>query len=392
MPENRPNRPTATWFAGITPLDSGGVAAAVAELLQAAIDSRASDLHLLPTRAGLEISWRLDGVMQSLGIWPASVAGNVIGRLKVLAELLTYRTDLPQEGRLRTGKTAVEMRLSTFPTLHGEKGVIRLFIGSGAYQTLDDLGLPPTIRQQLRRQLEETTGCLVFAGPAGSGKTTSAYACLREILRFQQSGKSIATLEDPIEAEIAGVSQSQVNRPKEFTYGLGLRSLMRQDPDVILVGEIRDRETAETVFQASLTGHLVLTTLHAGSAAQGVTRLRDLGVEPYLLRAGLRGILCQRLLRQICDCRNGSPTAPGCEACWHTGYFGRFLVSELMVPEVLPESLAELGVLSADLLQQRAQAAGMVPLRQGAAHEVAVGRTTAAEVLRVLGTGAAEEN
>ncbi|MDX1969399.1 MAG: GspE/PulE family protein [Planctomycetaceae bacterium] len=392
MPENRPSRPTATWFAGITPRDAGGVAAAVAELLQAAVDSRASDLHLLPTQAGLEISWRLDGVMQSLGTWPAGVAANVIGRLKVLAELLTYRTDLPQEGRLRTGTTSVEMRLSTFPTLHGEKGVIRLFIGAGAYQTLDDLGLPPAIRQQLRRQLEETTGCLVFAGPAGSGKTTSAYACLREILRFRQSGKSIATLEDPIEAEIAGVSQSQVNRPKEFTYGLGLRSLMRQDPDVILVGEIRDRETAETVFQASLTGHLVLTTLHAGSAAQGVTRLRDLGVEPYLLRAGLRGILCQRLLRQICNCRRASPSSPGCEACWHTGYFGRFLISELMAPELLPESLAELGVLSADLLQQRAQAAGMVPLRQGAALEVAAGRTTAAEVLRVLGTGAAEEN
>lgn len=379
-------------LAHLAPREATGVAKGVEELLQAAVAARASDLHLLPTRAGLEISWRLDGVMQPLAIWPATLSGNVVSRLKVLADLLTYRTDLPQEGRLRSGDAAVEMRLSTFPTLHGEKGVIRLFIGSGVYQTLDDLGFPTAVHQQLRKQLEETTGCLVFAGPAGSGKTTSAYACLREIQRSQQSGKSIATLEDPVEAELPGVSQSQVHRPSEFTYGLGLRSLMRQDPDVILVGEIRDRETAETVFQASLTGHLVLTTLHAGSAAQGVTRLRDMGVEPYLLRAGLRGILCQRLLRRICECRKASATSSGCEDCWQTGYRGRLLISELMVPEVLPESLPELGVLPADLLQQRAQSAGMVLLRQSAADEVAAGKTTSAEVLRVLGTGAADPN
>ncbi|OYW12987.1 MAG: secretion protein, partial [Planctomycetales bacterium 12-60-4] len=261
-------------------------------------------------------------------------------------------------------------------------------IGSGSYQMLSDLGLPDNVRQQLRQQLEETTGCLVFAGPAGSGKTTTAYACLREILHSQQSGKSIATLEDPVEAEIPGISQSQVHRPADFTYALGLRSLMRQDPDVILVGEIRDRETAETVFQASLTGHLVLTTLHAGSAAQGVTRLRDLGVEPYLLRAGLRGLLCQRLLRQRCACQHETAETTGCPDCWQTGYRGRFLISEFLVPQVLPESLAELGVIPAEQLQRRAAESGMVLMRQSAADAVAADRTTPAEVIRVLGSGA----
>ena len=372
-----------------TPQTPTDVAACIQELLQQAVVARASDLHLLPSRSGLEISWRLDGVMHSLTDWPAELSGNAISRLKVLAELLTYRTDLPQEGRLRSGTPGVEMRLSTFPTIHGEKAVIRLFVGSGSYRTLAELGLPFETRQQLQRQLSETNGCLVFCGPAGSGKTTTAYACLREIQQQSEAGKTLVTLEDPVEAELPGVSQSQVNRPAEFTYSLGLRSLMRQDPDVILVGEVRDRETAETTFQASLTGHLVLSTLHAGSASQGLTRLRDLGVEPYLLRAGLRGLLCQRLLRKACDCQTSpSPTETppaGCPHCWGTGYFGRGIISELLVPQWLAEALPELGTLTAEALEARVTAAGMPLLKDAARSAVEAGWTTSAEVLRVLG-------
>lgn len=384
------------------PREANDVTGAVTKLLQLALAQQVSDLHLLPQANGLELSWRRDGVMQVIGVWPLALAANVVSRLKVLAGLLTYRTDLPQEGRLSTGgivtdNAAVEMRLSTFPTLHGEKAVIRLFVGSGEYRQLDDLGLPAETLQDLRRQLRDTSGCLVLAGPAGSGKTTTAYACLREILQSQQRGKAIVTLEDPIEAELPGVSQTQVHRPVDFTYGLGLRSLMRQDPDVIFVGEIRDAETAETAFQASLTGHLVVTTLHAGGVAQAVVRLHDLGVEPFLLRAGLRGILCQRLLRRCCVCRQAeasssepltdSPsTKPrGCELCWESGYRGRVMISEFLSRELLVLATRDLNEISETALQRLTLTAGLRTLADSAAAAIAAGTTDAAEVLRVLG-------
>lgn len=355
------------------------MAKGVDDLLAIATTARASDLHLVPRRNGLEITWRRDGVLEHLGSWPAELAPNVLSRLKVLAELLTYRTDLPQEGRLRTSPTAIEMRLSTFPTIYGEKGVVRFFMSSGRYESLEQLGLPADIHEQLRQELAETSGCVIFTGPAGSGKTTTAYACLREIQRLFHGGKSLVSLEDPVETELPGVSQTQVLRPAEFTYAMGLRSLMRQDPDVVFVGEIRDHDTAEMVFQASLTGHLVLSTLHAGSAAQGVTRLRDLGVPPYLLKSGLRAVLCQRLLRRRCGCE------AGCDKCWHSGFHGRLLISELFRADMLPESVQELEGLPVTALAQRARDAGMKELASAAHFAIEQGHTTLAEVWRVLG-------
>ncbi len=379
------------------PRTAGDVTDAVARLLEVARAARASDLHLLPTRNGLQVTWRLDGVVQPLATWPRELAPNVVSRLKVLAELLTYRVDLPQEGRLRPAAGSsmndpatadIEMRLSTFPTLHGEKAAIRLFVGSGDHRTLDQLGLPDPLLVDLRAQLAETSGCLVFAGPAGSGKTTTAYACLRELLA-RHGGRSVVTLEDPIEAELPGVAQTQVHRPAEFTYAVGLRSLMRQDPDVILVGEIRDRETADTTFQASLTGHLVLTTLHAGSAAHGVSRLRDLGVESYRLRAGLRGVFCQRLLRRCCECQLRTPTPRGCPACWETGYRGRLLIAECLLPArfAIDSQAGSTDWTTAPIadLRQLAEAAGLRPLNLQAQHAIAAGLTTTAEAARVLG-------
>lgn len=353
----------------------------VDRLLDAAVTARASDVHLRPTNEGLDISWRLDGVLSPMATWPKEWMANVVARLKVLAQLLTYRTELPQEGRLQTTTPGVEMRLSTFPTLHGEKAVVRLFVASGQYRMLEDLSLAEDLSASLSQLLHETAGVFVVSGPAGSGKTTTAYACLREMQRASKGARSLVTLEDPIEAELPGVAQTQVHRPAEFTYPLGLRSLLRQDPDVIFVGEIRDRETAATSFQAGLAGHLVLTTFHAGSAAEALVRLVDLGVEPYLLRAGLRGIICQRLLRQVCECH---PAPNGCEACWHTGYRGRHLIAELMQPAALrtgPQWSASL----ADW-QAAAIAAGMITLERRAAHEVSANRTTSEEVFRVLGS------
>jgi general secretion pathway protein E len=329
--------------------------------------------------------WRMDGVLQPRGVWPNRWMTNVVARLKVLAELLTYRTDLPQEGRLKGGVDGVEMRLSSFPTLHGEKAVVRLFVGSGPLRHMEELQLPTDILETLRRMLSATSGCVLIVGPAGSGKTTTGYACLRELQRLHGPGKSLVTLEDPIEAELPGVSQTQVHRPDEFTYAIGLKSLLRQDPDAILVGEIRDRETAETVFQACLTGHLVLTTFHAGSAIQAVTRLQDLGVEPYLLKSGLRGVLCQRLLRRLCECAastDSEPFAPwpditkhrqpvGCPDCWQTGYRGRTVIAELLTID--------------DWRDHPHQPEGLSRLWQRAADAVAAGITSPAEVVRVLG-------
>lgn len=366
------------------PISAEDVPAGVDRLLAEAVAARASDVHLRPSGDGLEISWRRDGVLSPMTMWPKEWMANVVARLKVLAKLLTYRTELPQEGRLQTDTPGVEMRLSTFPTLHGEKAVVRLFVASGQYRLLEDLSLAEDLATSLSQLLHETAGVFVVAGPAGSGKTTTAYACLREMQRASQGARSLVTLEDPIEAELPGVAQTQVHRPAEFTYPLGLRSLLRQDPDVIFVGEIRDRETAATSFQAGLAGHLVITTFHAGSAAEALVRLVDLGVEPYLLRAGLRGIACQRLLRQVCDCR---PAANGCNACWHSGYRGRRLIAELMHPSALRTGTPWTANL-ADW-QAAAVAAGMITLEQRAAHEVAAGRTTSQEVFRVLGTVAA---
>jgi type II secretory ATPase GspE/PulE/Tfp pilus assembly ATPase PilB-like protein len=316
-----------------------------------------------------------------------------------MADLLTYRTDLPQEGRVRGMPGEVEMRLSTFPTLHGEKAVVRLFAASGRFLMLDDLGLPEEIRAALARLLGATSGMIVFSGPSGGGKTTTLYACLRALVAASHGQRNLATLEDPIEVAVAGVSQSQANPAAGFTLELGLRSLLRQDPEVIAVGEIRDRPTAEVAFQASLTGHLVLTTFHAGSAAGVLGRLSDMGIEPYLLRSGLLAIVSQRLVRRLCTCaresnepemRLGLPlnrafVPVGCELCGGTGYRGRIVVAELLVPE--PEELGAAILARSDVarLDQIARASGMVSRWERAARAVENGETSAAEIRRVLG-------
>lgn len=375
------------------------VSEVVAAVLRVAGEARASDIHFTPGETELTVLWRIDGVLQSVTTLPRKLAANVAARLKVLADLLTYRTDVPQEGRLREGTPDIEMRLSTFPTLYGEKAVVRLFAGTGRYQWPSDLGLPDDIQHELLNLLRETAGAFLITGPAGSGKTTTAYACLRELHRESGAGKSIVTLEDPVETVLAGVSQSQVNRAAGFDYATGLRSLLRQDPDAILVGEIRDRETAETVFQACLTGHLVLSTFHAGSAAEAISRLGDMGIEPYLLRTGLLGILCQRLFRSLCDCATWTDddaaklgfvvprvrVPVGCERCDGTGYHGRMLIAELLDPNDKDVGRGILSRCDATELSSLAERAGMQSMSQRAAKAVTAGRLSPIEARRVLG-------
>ena len=291
----------------------------VRDLLAAARVARASDIHIQPTAEGFAVDWRLDGVLHNIGTFRRGESTDVVVRMKVLAELLTYRTDVPQEGRIRNAHGGIEMRVSTFPTLYGERAVVRLFAVEKQFHFVADLGLPTEIETAMCSALYETSGALIISGPAGSGKTTTAYACLRELVRMSGGGKSIVSLEDPIEVPVDGVAQSQVQPSAGFDLATGLRSVMRQDPEVILVGEIRDRDTAETVFQAALTGHLVVTTFHAGSASEAVSRLSDMGIEPYLLRSGIVGILSQRLVRN-CALVPWMPTMKqtGVACKWHT--------------------------------------------------------------------------
>ncbi len=250
--------------------------------------SGASDVHFQPGAAGLDLTWRIDGVLQAVTSIPAKVGPNIVARLKVLSELLTYRTDVPQEGRIKGEPGEVEMRVSTFPTLFGEKAVVRLFAAPGLFLRIEELGLPAEVSDGLGRLLGETSGAIVLAGPSGSGKTTTIYACLRELAARSKGQRSLATLEDPIEAVVPGVAQAQVNLAAGLTLESGLKSLLRQDPEVIAIGEIRDRATAEIALQAALTGHLILTTFHAGSACEVIGRLLDMGIEPYVVRSGLR--------------------------------------------------------------------------------------------------------
>ncbi len=284
-------------------------------LLAASAEAGASDLHLMPAADGLHVAWRIDGVLHPVAHVPAALASNVVTRMKVLARLLTYQTGVPQEGRIaaaRNGAAAkpsaateggVEVRVSTFPTVFGEKVVARNLPRSPEQlQRLDDLSFPADVAPSIVAALAQTSGALVVVGPAGSGKTTTAYACLREIIHRSGGQRSVASLEDPVEAVVAGVAQSQVAEAAGFDLVTGLRSLVRQDPEVIFIGEIRDPAAAAIAMQAALTGQLVLTTFHAADGAVALSRLADMGVPPYVLRSAVSAVVAQRLLRRLCDC------------------------------------------------------------------------------------------
>ena len=399
-------QPTTDGFiralAGLDPADPEYATRSIDAALAAARAAGASDIHFQPAGDALELKFRLDGVLVPVASFPSRLAVNIIARLKVLAGLLTYHTDRPQEGRVRLPQADVEMRVCTFPTLHGERTVVRLFGGTQQYQHLDDLGLPDDVLHPLRLLLKETSGAILVSGPAGSGKTTTVYACLREIARHSNGSRSLVSIEDPIEVAVGGVAQSQVHPPAGLDLGTGLRFLMRQDPEVIMVGEIRDRPTAEAALQASLTGHLMLSTFHAGSAAETVGRLLDMGLEPYVLRSGLLAILNQRLLRRLCSCarpgndpdaRLGLPVErvmmpQGCGQCGGTGYRGRFLLVEMLTLSRSQLAQAILARSDTATIEALAAEGGMVGRWQRACRAVDDGLTSPAEVRRVLGFSA----
>lgn len=356
---------------------SDAVPILVDEVLSLATRLNASDIHLEPNPRGIDVRFRLDGVLQSAGTLPGDLASVIVARLKVMSELLTYRTDIPQEGRIRrfADERKAAIRLSVFPTIHGEKAVLRVFESDGDLREFHHLGFPTALVDTLSNLLDRRSGALLLTGPSGSGKTTTIYACLR---RLATSGRHIVTLEDPVEQIVDGISQSHVKPGTEFDFARGLRSVLRQDPEVLMIGEIRDRETASIAFEAALTGHLIVSTLHAGSACGVIGRLLDMGIEPYVLTSGLLGVVNQRLARKSCpNCKNG------CSACAGTGYKGRILLAEILT---LDDSLRRAILAKADAHELESAGATRLKLRLAADDAMAQGMTTPDEIRRVFGS------
>ncbi len=361
------------------------VAILIENILLNASFLHATDVHIEPTTLELEMRFRIDGVLVRLANLPLSLATKIVARLKFLANLLSYRQDVPQEGRINSDQSPAntEIRVSTFPTIHGERIALRLFTKQNCKLELTNLGLDPDILIKLNESLVERTGAILFTGPGGSGKTTSIYSCLSHMVRFDKNPRHIVTLEDPVEQVLEGVSQTQLTPGSGFDFAVGLRSLLRQDPEVILVGEIRDSETARVAIEASLSGHLLFSSLHAGSSCGVISRLLDMGIEPYLLTSSLRLILNQRLLRKLCPGCKGS----GCVDCNQTGYKGRFILVEVM--ELTPQ-------LSNAILQRADRTSlesifinqGGKTLAHYALDAIKVGITSREEVVRMLGTSA----
>jgi len=345
-------------------------------LTQAARDG-ASDIHIEPYERHSSVRFRVDGTLREVVQPNRALHAALISRLKIMAELDISEKRLPQDGRisLRLGSRAVDVRVSTLPSAHGERAVLRLLDKSEARLTLEAVGMQGRVLQQIDQLIAQPHGILLVTGPTGSGKTTTLYAALQ---RLDASRNNIMTVEDPIEYELPGVGQTQVNPKIDLSFAKALRAILRQDPDVIMIGEIRDFETAQIAIQASLTGHLVLATLHTNDSASAITRLTDMGVEPFLLSSSLLGVLAQRLVRKTCMRCQGE----GCEACGDSGYAGRTGIFELLVASDDIRARIHRQEAEADI-RATALAQGMVLMREDGQRLVDAGITSAAELLRV---------
>ncbi len=355
-------------------------------LTQASRDG-ASDIHFEPFETHSLVRFRVDGTLRDVVRPRRELHAALISRVKILAQLDIAEKRLPQDGRiaLRIGGRAIDVRVSTLPTGHGERAVLRLLDKEGGRLDLAKLGMGAVVLGGFDRLVHQPHGIVLVTGPTGSGKTTTLYAALG---RLDAATTNILTVEDPIEYDLDGVGQTQVNPRIDMTFAKALRSILRQDPDVIMVGEIRDLETAQVAVQASLTGHLVLATLHTNDAAAAVTRLVDMGVEPFLLSSSLLGVLAQRLVRKLCtQCREPDPVAGGwrpvgCLACNRSGFAGRTGVYEMLTVDDAIRALIHRGAAESEI-RAAALAAGMVPMRDDGRRWVESGVTSLDEVVRV---------
>ena len=354
-------------------------------LTQAAKDG-ASDIHIEPYERSSSVRFRVDGTLREVVQPNKALHAALISRLKIMAELDIAEKRLPQDGRisLRIGGRAIDVRVSTLPSSHGERAVLRLLDKAESRFTLEGLGMDGEVLERYSKLIQQPHGIVLVTGPTGSGKTTTLYASLS---RVDTATTNVLTVEDPVEYELAGIGQTQVNAKIDLTFAKALRAILRQDPDVIMIGEIRDYETAQIAIQASLTGHLVLATIHTNDAPSCVTRLIDMGVEPYLLSSSLLGALAQRLVRKLCAvCRRqdgvGRWHPVGCALCSGTGYKGRTGVYELMV---VNENLKERvhNRASEQDLAAAARAAGLKSMREDGDRLVSQGITSVEEVIRV---------
>ncbi|MBS0441837.1 MAG: type II secretion system ATPase GspE [Proteobacteria bacterium] len=354
-------------------------------LTQAAKDG-ASDIHIEPYERSSAVRFRVDGTLREVVQPNRALHAALISRLKIMAELDIAEKRLPQDGRisLRIGGRAVDVRVSTLPSAHGERAVLRLLDKGESKFSLESLGMSGDVLTRFDNLIQQPHGIVLVTGPTGSGKTTTLYASLG---RVDTSTTNVLTVEDPVEYELAGIGQTQVNPKIDLTFAKALRAILRQDPDVIMIGEIRDFETAQIAIQASLTGHLVLATLHTNDAPSAVTRLTDMGVEPFLLSSSLLGVLAQRLVRKLCPhCKKrderGRWHPVGCAECGMSGYKGRTGVYELMVADAKVQALIHSRAAESQLFVA-AEEAGMHSMREDGERLVKEGITSLEEVLRV---------
>ena len=383
--------------------DEAPIIRLVNSVLFQAVRQRASDIHFESFERGLVVRYRIDGVLYPVLTPPKHLQASIIARLKILAGLNIAEKRLPQDGRftIRTAGKDVDLRVSVLPTAHGERVVLRLLEKENKLLNLSEMGFSSDRLNVIHQLIQLAHGIILVTGPTGSGKTTTLYAALSHI---NAPDKNIITVEDPIEYQLLGIGQMQVNPKINLTFAAGLRSILRQDPDVIMIGEIRDRETAEIAIHASLTGHLVFSTLHTNDAASAATRLIDMGIEPFLVASSVVAVLAQRLVRKVCkDCQQAyqpedeelirlgivpSKTrlafyrGPGCAGCSQTGYRGRTGIYELLVMD--DEIRRLIGAKSdATAIKQAAIAKGMITLKDDGADKVFHGITTTEEVMRI---------
>ncbi len=383
--------------------DRAPVIQLVNAILFDAVSNRASDIHIQPYQEHLQVRFRIDGMLFDQFQINKSRQEEILSRVKIIGKMNIAEKRMPQDGRatVRVGQRVIDLRIASLPTSHGERIVLRLLDKSARLYTLNELGMAASILEHFRRLIHLEHGIILVTGPTGGGKSTTLYAALQEL---NAKDCNIVTLEDPIEYQLDGISQTQINEKKGMTFASGLRSVLRQDPDVIMVGEIRDEDTAKMAIQSALTGHLVFSTLHTNDAASAVTRLLDLGIEPYLVASSVIGVLAQRLVRQICDsCKRPVPIdspaqmrfagsmdreittayhGTGCVKCRQTGYYGRVGLFELMLVDDEVRRLVQ-SRANASEIRVAGMNRGMSILRKDGIEKIQAGITTIDEVLRV---------